>query len=423
MNISVKKSNLSDGVEACFIPSDRFKTSRISVCAYLPLEAETVPAYSMLALLLASGCADYPQMRMLNSKLDTLYGASADFDCSKTGNMLQLCASIVFVDDKFLPEAIFSDCADLLFKLIFEPAVDAGGFLESNFERDKRIQLEYIDSEINDKRTYARNRCVELMCEGDPYGLSTLGTRSAVEALTRSQVFEAWKKMLETARFRISVTANREHPEIFDSFKNRLASFSRDPAGLTENRLARHSEVIRCDEHFPVAQGKLVMGFLTDICGSDSESYKMMVFADMFGGGPYSRLFSNVREKMSLCYYCAARAVRRKGILLVDSGVEFENMDKTYTAVLDQLKLMQQGDFDDEMLISSKLALTGSLKGVYDSQAVLDRWYADRLFDKKPLSPSEMAELINSVTREDVIEAANGVHLDAVYRLLGKEGA
>ena len=422
MNTNVKIITLADGVEACYIPSDRFKTSRISICAYLPLEAETVPAYSVLSLLLSGGCADYPQMRLLNSRLDALYGASAAVDCSKSGDMLQLCASIVFVDDRFLPETVFSDCAELLFKLIFEPAIDNGGFLEGNFERDKRIQLEYIDNEINDKRTYARNRCVELLCEGTPYGLSTLGEREKVEALTRKQVLDAWNTMLKTAQFRISVTANREHPEIFELFKSRLANISRQPCGSVDEKIKRHDEVVRFDERFPVAQGKLVMGFLSDICGCDKETYKMMVFADMFGGGPYSLLFTNVREKMSLCYYCAARAIRRKGILLVDSGVEFDNMDKTYTAVLDQLEMLKKGEFDDELLASSKLALIGAHKAAYDSQAVLDRWYSDRFFDDKVLSPAEVCELIDSVTREDVINVANSVQLDTVYRLLGKEG-
>lgn len=43
---------------------------------------------------------------------------------------------------------------------------------------------------------------------------------------------------------------------------------------------------------------------------------------DVFGGGPYSRLFMNVREKLSLCYYCSARLIRGKGIIVIQSGIE-----------------------------------------------------------------------------------------------------
>ena len=75
---------------------------------------------------------------------------------------------------------------------------------------------------------------------------------------------------------------------------------------------------------------------------------------------------------------------------------------------------------DEGIVTASKLALTGSLKGVYDSQAVTDHWYADRWFDDNTLSPEEMAELINSVTKEDVVAAAKNIKLDTVYRLLGK---
>ncbi len=423
MSENIKTVKIADGLDGCYIRSTRFKTSRVSVAAYLPLEKESVAAYSMLALLLSNGCADYPEPRQLNSRLDTLYGAAVEFDCVKSGDSLMLVASAVFVDDRYLPEPVFSACAQLLESMLFRPAVDEVGFLEKNFEREKRIQLEYIDGEINDKRTYARNRLVELMCANEPFGLSSLGTREAVEKLTRAQTYEAWQSMLKTAHFRVSVTAADEHPEVFERFATALGSVEgRCAKRPVASKAARAREQVQtAQERFPVAQGKLVMGFRTDISGSDADSYKMMVFCDVFGGGPYSRLFSVVREKMSLCYYCAARAVRRKGIMVVDSGVEFANMDKTYEAVLDQLEIMKRGEFDDEALEASKLALCGSLKGVYDSQAVVDRWYAERLFDDKVLSPMEVAELVKSVTRDDVIEAARGVHLDTVYRLLGKE--
>ena len=157
--------------------------------------------------------------------------------------------------------------------------------------------------------------------------------------------------------------------------------------------------------------------------GGDARTAPVMIFADLLGGGPYSRLFLNVREKESLCYYCVATAVRRKGVLMVDSGVEFANMDKTEAAVLRELKAMQAGEFTDEDLATSKRALSAALRAVSDSQAVTDRWFAERWFESPRLSPAEMVERIRSVTREDVLAAANSVELDVVYRLLGKEEA
>lgn len=423
MNKNVKTERIADGVDYCYIKSDRFKSARISVSAYMPMREDTVAAYSLLSLLLSGGCADYPSPRDLSCRLDTLYGASMGADSTKLGDILVLRSGIIFVDDRFLPENVFGDCAELLCKMIFEPAVDEGGFLSENFEREKRIQLEDIDGIINDKRAFARNRCAEIMCEGEPYGLPTLGTKEAVTALTRSEVYAAWKTMIKSAHFRIAVTACDEHPEVAEMFVRKFAAAKREDIFEPKNSIYHKASptVKTVTERFPVAQGKLVMGFATDIAGDDSETYKMMVFSDVFGGGPYSLLFSNVREKMSLCYYCASSAVRKKGILMVDSGVEFANMEKTEKAVLGELQKLKDGDFDSSIIDASKLALIGALHGVYDSQAVLDRWYSDRLFDKRTLSPDEMADLIATVTKEDIVAAANGVRLDTVYCLRGEE--
>ena len=167
----------------------------------------------------------------------------------------------------------------------------------------------------------------------------------------------------------------------------------------------------------PIKQGKLVLGFKNKVSGSDAQTYKTMVMCDLLGGGTYSLLFSNVREKMSLCYYCAAKANRRKGVLTVDSGVEFDNIEKTKNAVLEQLETLKSGKVDESALISSKKALTQSLEGILDSQTVTERFYADRLFDEDILSPAELCEKINSVTKQDVTDAANNLVLDTVYTL------
>ena len=421
MNNQIIRTNLSQGVDGCYIPSHRFKTARISVTAYMPLNKDNACALSLACLLLSNGCKKHPTPMEFSQRLDTLYGATLGTDTYKAGDMLAVRVGVIFAEDRFLPAPVFEDCANLLLDTIFEPAVDEGGFYEGNFNREKRIQIEEIESEINDKRTFARNRLTEKMFEGDPYGLSVTGTKEQTEALTRGEVYAAWQNLLKSAYFRVSVTADKPHDEVFEAFSARLANYERtDIFAPTPDRIhTTTGEVKQISDSMAVAQGKLAMGF-SCAGGEDADSYKSMVMIDILGGGPYSLLFSNVREKMSLCYYCAARGVRKKGALLIDSGVEFDNMDKTLNAVLEQIDALKSGNFDEGIVEASKLYIKGSLKAVYDSQAVTDHWYADRWFDRQMLSPQQLAELVSSVTKEDVVAAAQSITLDTVYRLLGK---
>ena len=138
---------------------------------------------------------------------------------------------------------------------------------------------------------------------------------------------------------------------------------------------------------------------------------------DIFGGGPYSKLFCNVREKMSLCYYCSARSVRRKGLILIDSGVEESNIDAAKDAISAQLADMAAGNFSDREINSSKLALCDMIRSVESDQTALARWYAARAMEQNPASPSEICELISKVTAEDIKNAASAFKPDTVYIL------
>lgn len=144
----------------------------------------------------------------------------------------------------------------------------------------------------------------------------------------------------------------------------------------------------------------------------------MRSFADVFGGGPYSKLFANVREKMSLCYYCSARYVRQKSFIVVQSGCEEENMDKAVSEILNQIEEIKKGNFDYEFS-SSKMALTDAINSVYDAPESLEVWYTSQMADKNIKSPAESAAENKSVTKEQIMECANLISLDTVYRLVG----
>jgi predicted Zn-dependent peptidase len=143
-----------------------------------------------------------------------------------------------------------------------------------------------------------------------------------------------------------------------------------------------------------------------------------MVATDIFGGGPYSKLFSVVREKLSLCYYCSASAVRNKGFIMVDCGLEAENAQKAKDEILAQLNLVKVGDFSDFEFESSIKSIVGSLQTYQDSLGSLDVWYALKIHNDSLYAPEEIAQRVREITREEVVSAAKGITLNTVYYLL-----
>ena len=420
----IKRFELSDGVIGNFIPTTRFKTARLSVSFYVPMREDTASAYALLPFILTGCGKEYPTSRIISRHLDNLYNAALACECTKMGDLQLLSVSITCMENKYALDGsdIVLKCANMLSSLIFNPLCDEGGFEEQNFEKEKRLMIERIDSEINNKRSYALSRCVAEVCKGEPCSIPRYGSRQGQVELTRGELYAAWETLLRTAYVRIGYLASEENEKVFDILGKAFSDLDRKVIDINAPIVSPAKETVsEIHDRMPVKQGKLVLGFRTNIHGGDKDTYKVMVTTDLFGGGPYSRLFDNVREKMSLCYYCAARANRGKGYMTVDSGVEFDNMDKTHNEILNQLDIVCKGEFDDEALAASKRALCDTFRAAGDSQPLIDRWHADRLFVADAPSPDEVAALINSVTKEDVIETAKTFKLDTVYRLLGQE--
>ena len=290
--------------------------------------------------------------------------------------------------------------------------------------RERRLLIEHINGEFNDKRTYARTRMTEEMFKDRPFGIYRFGYEDEIRTLTGSEVYSAYKKMFANAFVQINVVGESVPDDLCRMITERFSSVERR---MSFDRYAVSRPVVRnqpqlISQTMQVAQGKLVMGFSTT-AGTDRDTVAGAVMADVFGGGPYSRLFANVREKMSLCYYCSASYVRSVGLLMVDSGVEAHNADKAQEEILRQLSMMQEGCFDDFEYRASLKSLRDSCLTAEDSPERLDAWYTARALQKEKLSPTEYAELIGTVGKDDVKKAAETVRLDTVYRLLPQEGA
>lgn len=426
--MSAKITQLSNGVEGVFIKNNRFNTTLISFNFYVPLKKETVADNALLPFIMTSSSKAYPDFSALNFKLAKLYGANLSASAEKVGDYQLLKTSISVIDDRFSldNESLCDSAVELLTQLIFEPKVENGAFCEEDVQREKRKAIEHIRGDLAQKRTYAKKRLIEEMYKGEAYGLPKCGNEEQVNAITGESLYTAWKKLLSTAFLRVNVISRTIPQGLFDKISQKFDTIERCniPDCTKSTPTAAIQKPNTVVEKMDIAQGKLCMGFSSELYGDDQSTAALTVMCDIFGGGPYSRLFTNVREKLSLCYYCASGSVKSKGLITVDSGVEKENANKAEREILNQLDIIKQNLFTDEEFESSIKSITDSFKSYNDSQGLLDAWYSLKIVKNRLLSPEDAAELILNVTRNDVVYAARGVKLHTVYKLLpeDKEG-
>ena len=416
---------LLNGVDAININSNnRFNTTLISFNFYLPLKKENMAVNALLPFVLSTCCDEYKTPMLLNRRLCELYGARLSASVNKTLDTQHIRLSISTIDDRFAygGESVVKLSAELLASLIFAPSFKDGMFCQEDLSREKRKCKERILSQINDKRSYTRRRLLAEMFGEHPYGLNKYGEIEDVEKITVKDLTNAWERMLRESYVRVIISSGTDHSEILDSVK---AAFS----AITRHNITDAQKYVdftptygkTVTEEMDIIQGKVAMGFTSKLKGDTKTAFALNIMCDLFGGGTYSKLFKNVREQMSLCYYCSAAAVRHLGFVLVESGVDPQNKEALIQQVLKQLEALKNGDFSDQDINASKLSIADTLKSYSDSQSALDNWYAARLLKDDFISPEQVISILEGVTREQIISAAKGVELCTVYCLMPKE--
>ena len=418
----MKTQEIYDGVVFNSISDNRFKTMKLTVNIFQPLSDETAAVNALLCYMLVRCCRKYPDFTTLSKKLGSLYGAELNGSVSKMGDMQCLNISVSGLDDRYAigGESISEQLGELLCEVLFNPKAEDGEFDEDDMLQEKRQLLDMIDSEFNDKRTYASQRLIEIMCADELYGVSRCGTKEQIEVLTTADVYNAWQDMLKNAHFEFTFVGDSSPDKAVEIINNSFKEINRTPIELSNDVVYTVFDENDFTEEMDVAQSKLEIGFRTSCAEPEKEATATRLMCAILGGTATSKLFTNVREKKSLCYYCMSRFYRLKGIMVIESGVETVNIEAAKSAILNEVEELKKGNITDFEIASAKLAIVNSFRSIVDTVTGIASWYSTQLMDASVDTPEQAAEKINAVTKDEIIEAANKLQLDTVYVLKSK---
>lgn len=414
------RKQICEGVTFDTIEDSRFKAGRMNIKLITPISRATAAENALLACVLARSCKKYPDFTSLSRRLNELYGAALFPVIRKVGEHQVIAFVASGLEDRYAlrGECISAELAELLCSVIFEPKLIDGHFDEEDVEQERRQMLEQIDAEFNDKRGYAMKRCIEIMCRDELYSVSRYGNREEMLAVTGDDLVSAWKKLLDNAAVSAMRLGSGSVQGVYDTIESRFAGRPRRIKGAAKI-ISEVSEVKRAVETDEISQSKHIMGYRIKYPETAKECIATSMMSVMLGGAPTSKLFLNVREKQSLCYYCACAADNEKGIMIIDSGVETDKIEKTEKAVTEQVDLMKNGDITDDELIHAKLLLKNAYISSLDSLGAMDNYYCTRVLRESPVSPRQSAEIAESITRDEIIELASHIKLDTVFSLVG----
>ncbi len=414
---------LSHDMTLLHLSEQSYRTDRLTGLFAVPITAATAAEYAILPGLLTRSCAAYPTVAAFNRRLDELYGATVQGQIYRLGGWQILAFTISYLNRRYTLDGsdLTGACTDLLLDMLFDPALEEGVFPADAFAQEKRCLLERLQGEMNEKRTYARQRCEQVLCPDHPFSLNPNGTEETVNALTPTAAATARERLLSEATIHWLYQSAEDADTLNEKLHARFGTLPyRRPTALHLDSSFTIKEST-LTEHMALNQAKLVLGFRIAVTEPEGNIEAAQLMNTLWGGCVTSLLFTHVREELSLCYYCAATYDRFTGIILVDSGVQPENAQRTKEEVLKWLDAIREGNFSDEELEAARRALIQKYVSASDSPEALENHYIGQTLYDDYVTPDEKRSRILAITKEDVCRAARLTHFDSTYLLAPNE--
>ena len=421
----IQITELFPGIFLRCCQDSRFKQGCLSVQILREMCPGEASLNALLPAVLLRGSRNHPDLRSIIHKLDELYGGTVGAQVRRVGDYQTTGFYCAFMDDRFaLPgdqvmEPMFRFAEELLLKPRLDDRFETKAFDEAFVVGEKKNLISTIESEKNDKAIYAMRRLLSTMCKGDSFALSRLGTIEDVAAITPRELYVHWENILRTSPINLFYVGSRDPKQVADLLREIFSHMDRDYRNVAPQVPFYPGEGENVVETLEVAQGKLCMGFTTPITNRDDRFAAMQVMNTILGAGMTSKLFNNVREKMSLCYSIGSSYYSTKGIVTISAGIDFDKEEKTRTEILHQLQLTAAGEITEEEMKAAKQALYSGLRAVKDSPGSIESFYSTSALSGLNLDADHYMRAVSRVTREQVAEAAATVRLHTTYFLKG----
>lgn len=399
----------------------RFRQGCLSLQFIRPMTSRESAMNALLPSVLLRGTENYPDLRAITLHLDDLYGASVGPLVRRIGDRQTTGLYCSFIDDRFAlsGDEILKPMVDFLQELLLAPLTEEGAFCQEFVESEKKNLISTIESQLNDKRAYASAQLLKTMCRADSFGIPRLGDKESVAKITPKALYEHYQDVLLHSPVELFYVGSAQPEQVARLLRPVFSRMARQASALVLQSAFCDGGGEDVREEMDITQSQLCMGFVTPVTNQSPDFAAMQVLNTVFGGGMTSKLFMNVREKMSLCYSIGSGYYSTKGILTVAAGIDADREETARQQILAQLEACKNAEISSEELEAAREAIISSLRSVHDSPGAIEGFYSTSVLSDLPLSVQQYRQAVEAVTAQDVSRAANTLTLHTTYFLKG----
>lgn len=412
---------LSPGITLRCFRDTRFKQSCLSLQFIRPMDKREAALNALLPAVLLRGTAKTPDLRTITLRLDDLYGASVNALVRRVGDYQTTGLHFGFIEDKYALEGdeIFAPVVDFLEELLFRPLLQDGVFSADFVESEKKNLIATLEAERNDKRSYASAQLMRYMCKEDSFGIPRLGDKESVGEITPQSLYAHYEKILRESPVELFYVGSNEPQKVAECLSRLFATWERALSQLPPQTAFTGAQGGCIEQQMEVSQGKLAIGYTTPVTLRTEQFAPMQVCNVILGGGMTSKLFSVVREQMSLCYDIGSGYHGSKGILVVTAGIDCHMRQTVEEEIARQIGALCEGKITDAELKNAQNALCNALRGTHDTPLAIESYYATGALSGMGMTPEEYCKAVEQVTKEQVAEVARTLQKHTVFFLKG----
>ena len=416
------QTQLAKGVQLTTVASHQFKTNQIIVNFRAPIVRDEITKRALLSNLLETSSAEYPDQRALAHALAAMYGAAFGAGVSRKGPTHNLRLAITVPNERYLATdaPLTAQAIEFLQSIIFKPLAADGQFDQPTFDRQLTNLKSSIESVNDDKQYYAAQQLnAQLFADDAAQQVPSFGVASDLDQVTATDLYAYYQQLLQNDQVDIIVMGDFDEADVVARWQQAGFSDRKLPRPAAFYQHQNTGDYVEQHEVQTLSQAKLNLGYDFPVFYRDEHYFAALVFNELFGGSPLSKLFMNVREKASLAYYASSSLDTFRGVLKVQAGIDGQNHDQVLQIIADQLTAIQQGDFEDDLVEQVKLGLINDFESSLDSQRTFAIQALIDDLTQQSMPDDEWLTKVQAVTKAEIMAVAQLVTLNQGFFLSG----
>lgn len=401
------------------LQTDQFKNCHMEVIFQSDATKDDMTAKCFLSELMSYSSKKYPTRKEFVTRLEELYNAYFYGVTTRVGNVLITNFIFDFLDPFYVKEKNYlEECMEFLFDTLLNPNKTKEEFDYKTFTVIQNRLLSEVESLKENPVKYSLRRGLQEMYPDSISSKSVLGTKEDLMKITTQSLEKTYDDLFEKSYCDIYLIGNLDMDQvakmILRFFQNRSIKQHEQEVFVQNKRI---KAVRKKEEEGNFVQSNLIVGY--QMQGFKKKEYDavLSVFGEIFCGASLnSKLYEYLRNENSLCYRVQTIYQKFDDCLLISVGLEEKNKALAVKLIQKAMKEMASGLFTEEELEMAKKQLSFALTMSLDNQnSIVNSYFFHQLIDSPLLE--ERKDLIQQVTKQDVIKLARKFHLCLVYTL------